>query len=306
MPRHRKRNRTDDAQDNHDRWLVSYADFITLLFAFFVVMYSLSTINEGKYRILSDSLVSAFRNLNINESGQQITLPPVMIPAVVPAPMKQRHPEDDANEAQRQQQVRQMHDMAADIRRVLDPLSRSGQVTISEGAHGITVEINASVLFTQGEAALDHSAVAPLRAVAQVLSGATFPVTVEGHTDSIPINTFRFPSNWELSSARASSVVRLFVESGVASGRLTAAGYSDQRPIADNAIEQGRSRNRRVTIKIESLFPEPALPSTPGRIRADDPMRSLLPAPEEAGAGAGSVDDGSGNGAAAASVQPPA
>ena len=96
-----------------------------------------------------------------------------------------------------------------------------------------------------------------LRAVAEVIAGGDFPIKVEGHTDTLPISTPYFPSNWELSSARASSVVRLFVESGVAPGRLTAAGYSDQRPVADNASPEGRARNRRVTILIESRVVEP-------------------------------------------------
>lgn len=275
MPRRRKHH---DEHENHERWLVSYADFITLLFAFFVVMYSLSSINEGKYRVLSDSLVSAFRNVSINDSGQQLIVSPLATPAaqMVP-PVVARPPAGDAVEAHRHAQVRQMHDMADSIRRVLEPLTRSGQVTVSEGAHGITVEINASVLFAAGEATLGPAAAAPLRAVAQVLAGANFPVRIEGHTDDVPISTFRFPSNWELSSARASSVVRLFVEAGVAAGRLTASGYADQRPIADNDTESGRARNRRVTILIESMFVEPPLPAAPGTIRPGDPIRSILP-----------------------------
>jgi len=275
MSRRRKR---EDEHENHERWLVSYADFITLLFAFFVVMYSLSSINEGKYRVLSDSLVSAFRSVDINESGSQIVLPPTLITTALPSPaVVNRAPRDDATEVRRQAQVQRMHNMADSIRRVLEPLTRSGQVSVSEGAHGISIEINASVLFTAGESALGPSAAAPLRAIAQVLSGADFPVMIEGHTDDIPINTFRFPSNWELSSARASSVVRLFVDAGVAADRLAAAGYSDQRPIADNASEDGRARNRRVTILIESMFAEPEQPAVAGQIRADDPMRAIMP-----------------------------
>lgn len=155
---------------------------------------------------------------------------------------------------------------------------------MSEGAFGITVEINASLLFAPGEAVLGEAAVAALRAVAGVIAQASFPVTIEGHTDNIPISTFRFPSNWELSAVRASSVVRLFVESGVAPERLTAAGYADQRPVADNATEEGRSRNRRVAILIESRVGE-APPAAPGVIPANDPLRSILPPIEPVGPG---------------------
>jgi chemotaxis protein MotB len=272
-----RRRKHEEDHENHERWLVSYADFITLLFAFFVVMYSLSSVNEGKYRVLSDSLVSAFRSVNLNASGEQIVVSPVARPLPAPSPpVVARTPEQAEAEARRQAQVARMRSVAEDIRRVLEPLTRGGQVTVSEGALGIKVEINASVLFAPGEAALGVPAITALRAVAEVLAGADFPITIEGHTDNVPIATFRFPSNWELSAVRASSVVRLFVETGVAAGRLTAAGYSDQRPLADNFDEEGRARNRRVTILIESMLGEPP-PATPGRLRSDDPIRAILP-----------------------------
>lgn len=281
-----RRRRDSEEHENHERWLVSYADFITLLFAFFVVMYSLSSINEGNYRVLSDSLVQAFRSISINESGKQIIMPPVAVvssPVVPPAPrpqqMQKPSPEEEKAEQERQQNARKMRSMADEIRSVLGPMTREGQVSVSEGAFGITVEINASLLFAPGEAVLGVEAVAALRAVAGVISTASFPVTIEGHTDNVPISTFRFPSNWELSAVRASSVVRLFVESGVAPERLTAAGYADQRPVADNATEEGRSRNRRVAILIESRVGE-APPAAPGVIPRNDPLRSILPTPE--------------------------
>lgn len=266
-----RRRKNEDEHENHERWLVSYADFITLLFAFFVVMYSLSTINEGKYRVLSDSIVQAFRSINVNESGQQIIIPSMtVVPPSVIAPAPRTKSPDEVKTAQR------MRNMADEIRQVLRPLTEGGQVSVTEGAFGITVEINASVLFAPGEAVLGVPAVAALRAVAGVIAGAAFPVTVEGHTDNIPINTFRFPSNWELSAVRASSVVRLFVESGVAPERLTAAGYADQRPVADNGNEDGRARNRRVAILIESRVAE-ATAAGPGIIPRNDPLRSILP-----------------------------
>lgn len=278
MTRRRYRRRADrEDLDDHNRWLVSYADFITLLFAFFVVMYSLSSINEGKYRVLSDSIVQAFRSLSLNEGGEFIELPPLTpVQPIVPAP-QQTPPRDDAAEQRRRQTAARMRDMADEIRRVLSPLTQAGRVSVTEGAFGISVEINASLLFAPGDAALGTNAVNALRAVAQVLAPAGFPITVEGHTDNIPINNYRYPSNWELSAVRASSVTRLFIDNGVAPDRLTAAGYADQRPVADNGSEEGRGRNRRVTILIESRADD--LPSSgPGTIPANDPIRSILPA----------------------------
>ncbi len=272
-----RRRKHEDEHENHERWLVSYADFITLLFAFFVVMYSLSSVNEGKYKILSESLVQAFR-VNINDGAQPV-VPPINIipiPAKPVAAPPARTPEEVQAEAKRKRNAARMRDMADGIRRVLEPLTREGQVSISEGAFGITVEINASVLFAPGEATLGTSAAVALRAVANVLAGAEFPITVEGHTDNSPINTLRFPSNWELSAVRASSVVRLFIDAGVRGERMRAAGYADQRPVADNTTEEGKARNRRVTILIESRADE-LPPVAPGRIAPDDPLRSILP-----------------------------
>jgi chemotaxis protein MotB len=267
MPR---RRRKEESHENHERWLVSYADFITLLFAFFVVMYSLSSVNEGKYRVLSDSLVQAFRNVNIIEQDPKVLSPPVVV-ATSP-----RRAASEKTARQRRQTAQTMHNMADAIRRVLQPLTENGQVTVSEGAFGISVEINASVLFSPGEAVLGQEAVAALRAVAEVVAQENFPIMVEGHTDNIPINTYRFPSNWELSSARASSVVRLFIDSGVAPERMTAAGYADQRPVAGNDSDAGRARNRRVAIMIESRASEVS-PAAPGGIAPDDPISSILP-----------------------------
>ena len=276
----RRRMKQEEEHENHERWLVSYADFITLLFAFFVVMYALSSVNEGKYKVLSDSLVVAFGSLGLEPESAISIVPPISQPtkaqdSIVPAPVP-IPPGQSAAQERRQQTAKRLHDMADEIRRVLAPLEQQGQVSVADGAFGISVEINASALFSSGDATLGPAARQTLQAIAQVLASADFPVTIEGHTDNSPISTYRFPSNWELSSARASSVVRLFIESGVKGERLTAQGHADQRPIAGNDTEQGRARNRRVTIMIESRTGELA-PSEPGRISPDDPIRSILP-----------------------------
>ncbi|MDQ8023746.1 MAG: flagellar motor protein MotD [Moraxellaceae bacterium] len=264
------RRQHEEEHENHERWLVSYADFITLLFAFFVVMYAISSVNEGKYRVLSDSLVQAFRS-TVNVEGATVVSPPrdagSPVPVVVAKP-----PPNPEEEARKEKHRQRMRSMAEEIRRVLAPLVSGGQVRVSEGARGISVEINASVLFRPAEALLGPDAVRALRAVAEVVAQGQFPIVVEGHTDNLPISNALFPSNWELSAVRASSVVRLFVDSGVNPARLTAAGYGDQRPIADNASADGRARNRRVTILIESMLAEePAsAPSAPMTTRSVD------------------------------------
>jgi chemotaxis protein MotB len=250
------RRRKEEEHENHERWLVSYADFITLLFAFFVVMYSLSSINEGKYRVLSDSISSAFRKVPGTATAgvvQIIPGSPGSLPIALPVKRPQTNPKTDQAREKNREVLR---NKAKEIMQALAPLVEQGQVRVTEGAMGITVEINASVLFDSGEARLQTSALRALTAVGQILATTDFPITVEGHTDNVPISTPLFPSNWELSGARAASVVRLFIDTGVAPRRLTATGYAEQRPVADNETDLGRQRNRRVAINMESLVPD--------------------------------------------------
>ena len=244
-----RRRRVEEEHENHERWLVSYADFITLLFAFFVVMYALSSVNEGKYRVLSDSMVTAFRNVNINTSSQipLMTIPPIQI---------QKSTAVRAQEAARQKQRDKMRNVAKDIMEVMAPLIEQGKVRVIETSRGVSIEINDSILFSPGQALLQPPLVKAMQGIAEVLAPTDFPVIIEGHTDNVPIRNAQFPSNWELSAVRATTVLRLFADAGVAAERLTAIGYADTRPVEPNLLADGRARNRRVTILIESAMKE--------------------------------------------------
>ena len=245
----RRKKYLDQRQsDNHERWLVSYSDFITLLLAFFVVMYAISSVNEGKYRVVSDSLVSAFGNV-----PKKPDLAPGAAEPVVQLKPRQIAAKKDIFQRRRQET---MQGMARDIMQVLAPLVKEGKVRVTQSNRGITVEINASVLFAPGQAVLEKNSDKTLRAVAQVVKHEEHAIQVEGHTDNIAIKTAIFPSNWELSTARASSVVRLFIDSGVGAQRLTALGYGENRPVESNDTPQGRARNRRVTVTVLSAEPE--------------------------------------------------
>lgn len=248
------RKRHEEEHENHERWLVSYADFITLLFAFFVVMYAISSVNEGKYRILSDALNSAFRDIPGTTAGAMQVVNTTQNSQMISPP--QIRPSNPKVEEQKRKNKEKMRNMAQQLMAALNPLVKSGQVRVTENALGITLDIDASVLFASGEASLDEKAIVVLANVGRILAGSDFPITVEGHTDNTPINTTFFPSNWELSVVRASSVVRLFIENGVDARLLTATGFADQRPVADNSLPAGRQRNRRVAITIESQIPD--------------------------------------------------
>ncbi|HTD05373.1 flagellar motor protein MotD [Undibacterium sp.] len=243
------RKKYHEEPDNHDRWLVSYADFITLLFAFFVVMYAISSLNEGKYRVLSNALTGAFGKVMITTPRQPEMAPSPTI-KLDPLPIVKKNTEALRKERE------QMTGVARDILAVLEPLVREGKVRVTQTSRGVTIDINASVLFAPGEAKLNEDSSQALKAIASVLKSDNHSIQVEGHTDNIPIKNSIFPSNWELSAVRASTVVRLFSENGVDEGRLTAVGQGPKQPVGPNDTAEGRSRNRRVTVTILAMLPD--------------------------------------------------
>lgn len=250
------RRKKHEEHENHERWLVSYADFITLLFAFFVVMYAISSVNEGKYRVMSDSIVDAFKN---SPTSEKIIYIPAPAPQksesgkiqMQPIPVKaQPSATETVQQIEKEQRRENMKSVAGNLLNVMEPLVKGGQVKVTESNRGISIEINASLLFAPAQAVLNKESINVLTAVGKVLANDTHQVQIEGHTDNLPIGSSVFPSNWELSSARASSVTRLFVENGVAPQRIVVIGYADNRPVDTNDTPEGRARNRRVTVMI--------------------------------------------------------
>lgn len=241
------------------RWMVSYADFITLLFTFFVVMYSISLVNEGKYKVLSESLKMAFPQATL------IHIPPPTTPLVEPNPqaplsgltfLGKKQILVDKRTAQLGVQQRKieirMNKLSDGLNQVLAPMIKSNLVSIYQTKRGVVVDISASTLFRSGEAVLQANSLEVLREVATVLSVEDMPIEVEGHSDDIPITTAQFPSNWELSSARASSVARILIASGVLVNRLSVVGWAANKPLVPNDSAENRARNRRVTIVVVS------------------------------------------------------
>ncbi len=231
-------------RDNNDRWMVSYADFITLLFAFFVVMYAISSVNEGKYRVLNTSINMAFsRIVTPLESDTQGQEQDDLLKSLV----GRRNARMAQQQRKRQEYIQTLVD---GLTRVLAPLVSKGQVSVIQSGRGIVLDLNVRALFHAGDATLQSQAIHTLSEVAKVLQPGDLAIQVEGHTDNVPIRTPQFPSNWELSSARASSVVRLFIREGVDSKRLTAAGMAENQPLVPNDTPENRAKNRRVTVTI--------------------------------------------------------
>ncbi len=252
----RRRRRIAADHENHDRWLISYADFITLLFAFFVVMYAISAVNEGKYRVLASSLGSAFGKAPTDDA------PVPQLPTVtLPPEVKQR----TLKQQQAIEEQAHMTAVASSLLEVMAPLAKDGQVRVTQSRRGVSIEINANVLFEPGRAELEPGSLAVLGAVAEKLRREPFNLEITGHTDNIPISNSAFPSNWELSAVRASSVVRLFADAGIDPARLFAIGREASLPVAGNETAEGRARNRRVELMILSGLPDTTIEEIPVR-----------------------------------------
>lgn len=246
---------------NHEAWAIPYGDLVTLLLALFVVMYAISSVNEGKFRAASASLSEAFK-------GVPRTAVPIQIGSI---PVLSKGKERDVNlvEAERQDDGGAMTDstgdalasqeMADQLNTALADLIAAKVIVVRQTPFAIEVEIQTDLLFTSGKARLSASAQAILIRLADVLKRFPNPIRVEGHTDNLPINSAEFPSNWELSAARAATVVHLLMSAGVSPRRMSVVGLSEYRPLADNKDENGRNRNRRVQLIIPA--PPAGLPS---------------------------------------------
>jgi chemotaxis protein MotB len=273
------RKKLHQENENHERWLVSYADFITLLFAFFVVMYSISSVNEGKYRVLSSSMVSAFRqpksSLEPVQIGQLVRSPLMMPdqimdvsanPAPIITPMLPQNqdsraddsdplamefsPEDIIMQKAFNAAEKEVDEMAGHVEEQLDSLIDEEIVNIKRNKFWLEVEIKSSLLFPSGGSDLVPASIPVLQKLSKIFRELPNRIHVEGFTDNQPISTVVFPSNWELSTARAAAVVRLFESNGIAASRMAAIGYGEFRPIAENTTETGRAKNRRVVIVV--------------------------------------------------------
>jgi len=232
-----RRRYTEEEEEDTSRWLVSYADFITLLFAFFVVMYSISSVNIGKYRVLSDSVSLAFLPKEYNKDTE--------VPTAITT---ERVPFSIGIDGRSSYQA--MAETAAKVENRMKKLINQGQIAIRGNEKWLEIELKSNILFASGSAELAPESDQILEQLSQILQDSNNPLYVSGYTDNIPINTAQYSSNWELSAARAASVVRLFSETGVNPERMGAIGFGEFRPIVDNSTAENRIKNRRVVIRV--------------------------------------------------------
>ncbi|MEM1435623.1 MAG: OmpA family protein [Pseudomonadota bacterium] len=230
--------------DRQDRWLVSYADFMTLLFAFFVVMYAISSVNVDKYRVLSSVLEQTFetpaRSMDKLQTGEP-TL--AASPHVVDITNVPGYEDPDPGDAT-------LRTDAATVGAQFAGLVEGGLLEIESNQDWLEISLNGSQSFAPGAAVLTAVAQGALTSLADYLSGFSAPITVEGYTDNVPVDGGTYGSNWLLSSARAANVATFLQNLGLRPERLSAVGYGENHPVRSNATPDGRAANRRVVIVV--------------------------------------------------------
>lgn len=261
----RKRGHSGGGHANHERWLLTYADLITLLLIFFIVLFSMSQIDVSRYHKMADAMSNAFSIIPSSGGAADSVLPPgskAVIPPV--APMYE-------------EEERTYREVSKAVKDVAEQLKASASFEVHEEARGLVISIADTAIFAGGSADLKPEMRKALDAIGAKLAGMNNRVHIEGHSDDIPISTPRFPSNWELSTARATNVLRYLSErSGLPPSRLAASGYGEHYPRVPNTSPENRAKNRRVDIVI--------LRDTKS---SQEPQQRVLSSGDGAGAGLG-------------------
>ena len=263
--------------ENEERWLLTYADMLTLMFALFMVLYSISSVNISKYESLQQSLKAAFSGSvlsggkSIMQSGSESTKAHTPATAEVPSivPLTPNIPKPTDTSAQQISKAMLAASGAKQEQQDFKKLQR--ELNAYAKAHGFGNEVQTVItrqglvvhvltdklLFNSGSATLQGEGFPLLDEISHLLNvDRKHPITVEGNTDNQPIQSSQFPSNWELSTDRATTVVRYLIAHGVQDQRLSAAGYADLHPLASNSTATGRARNRRVDVVLDRIYPD--------------------------------------------------
>lgn len=278
-----RRRRKPEEHANHEAWAIPFADLLTLLLAFFVVMYAISQVNEGKYRVLSDSLVAAFQGtprtlepVQVGEkqvgSGSDIAMTVVQADTLAGQPRQLLEAVSIADEGPRQNAPTtaqrdgvplptagddaaqsRLPQVADDVAAAMQDLVRDKKVVVRRYKNRVEVEIRTDLLFQSGSASLAPNAIEVIERLSDTLRPFPNALRIEGHTDNIPIRTVAFRSNWELSAARAATVVLLMSQRGIQPTRLAVLGFGEFRPADSNATSEGRNMNRRVLLVVTGV-----------------------------------------------------
>jgi chemotaxis protein MotB len=252
-----RRRERRHSHSSHERWLVSYADFITLLFAFFVVLYASSKADQKKQQQVSQAIDSAFRTLGLFPDAARKPVDLKNVSAISRENPSKEQPitpmnivmgEDVLSPAQVKQDLNRIRQQ---LEKMLSDQIALHTVSIQMGKDGLIISLREAGFFNSGSA-VPHPATLPvLLQIATVLGKTSYDLRIEGHTDTVPIHNADFDSNWELSSARATRITRVFLATqAILPERISAAGYGEYHPVATNDTEAGRAENRRVDLVV--------------------------------------------------------
>jgi chemotaxis protein MotB len=235
-------DQSDDGPKGSPPWMATFADLVTLLMCFFVLLFAMSTIQEETFKELVQSLRSALGVQTIPEAGTREGLV-----------MQNARPDESKPQKQSVDEIgtmiqKEIKDIVSDVNELVMFNKLAGMVDVKETEEGAVITISDLILFRTGQAEITEEGLDVLGKIVDVLKQFQYPIEVAGHTDNLPIETSEFPSNWELSSRRATEVVRFFIEKGLDPGLLSAAGYASFRPVDTNDTKDGRAKNRRVEI----------------------------------------------------------
>ncbi len=260
------RKRKAPQAENHERWLISYADFITLLFAFFVVMFASSQTDKGRAQEVSESvkralegeklmsMVSVLWGGSVSNAGKGSV--------IMRGPGGAAKPAEEKKDDKLAELLPSLKILSEELKKEIE----AGRIQISMEQRGLVVSFKQAALFPSGEDVISADSRPSVEKVAEAILKLPNPVRLEGHTDAIPIKTARFRSNWELSAARSIAVMEMLSSFGVPPDRLSIAGYADTAPVALNDTEEGRAKNRRVDLVIlnqQGIVAEPPKPEPP-------------------------------------------
>jgi chemotaxis protein MotB len=256
-----KRRQRQGGGDHRDRWMITYADLITLLLIFFVVMYAMSSLDTKKYDVVVQSLQDTFhKGDSILEQGSGIIGTADRYTSKNPPAAKQPSTTNKAagptklteREQAFRKQEKELQNLMGVIQQYISDNQLQGQIFVSDQPRGIVITLNDRFLFDQGRAALKPGSANTLSKLASLFRDLKTPISIEGHTDNIPfVRSSTYKDNWELSGARALSVLRFFLDrEKLSPSEFQYAGYADTKPVGDNTTEAGRQKNRRVEITV--------------------------------------------------------
>lgn len=240
---------------NSERWMLTYLDLITLLMVFFVVLYASSNVNEKKLQQVTESMQSAFgtggKNVISKETSGTAVVSTGKGASGSSTSGSSTKPATSSSTDKKMTETEKLDEAQAEVDKLIANSNLKGNVTTTIQERGLVISFKDKIFFDSGKADLRNDMRSKLNSVANILSKIDNYVRIEGHTDSLPISTAQFHSNWQLSSVRAANVVEYLVDNtNMKASKLSSVGYGEQRPVASNANEDGRSRNRRVDIVI--------------------------------------------------------